>query len=73
MLYVTEAMRPDKTSTKRVDKLIDTAVHKIFKTFDDHVTCDIRKFVGLSNLKELIDERQRKFMKKKISRTVGLP
>ena len=38
----------------------DMAVHKNFKT-DEHVTCDIRQFVGLPNLKELIEERPSKF------------
>ena len=55
-----DAAYPDKTSVKRLDKLVDMAVHKIFNTFDhvdEHITCDIRKFVTLRNLKEIINER----------------
>ena len=43
---------------KRFDKPVDTAGHKIFRTFDERVTCDIRKFAGLRNLQKLFDERQ---------------
>ena len=35
----------------------------IFKTVDEQINCGIRKCVDLSNLKELIDECQFKFMK----------
>ena len=45
-------------------------MHKIFKTFDEQITCDIIKCVGLRNLKEIIDERQSKFRKKIKSNTV---
>ena len=50
---------PYKTFMKRIDKLFDTAAHKIFKTFDD-----IRKYVGLRNIIEIIDEHQSKFRRK---------
>ena len=50
VLYATEAVYPDKTSLKCLDKLVDTAVHKIFKNFDEQITFDIRKYVGLRNL-----------------------
>ena len=49
VLYATEAAYPDKASVKRLDKLVDVAVHKIFKTFDEQITCDITKFVVLRN------------------------
>ena len=45
VLYAKETVYPDKVSVKRFDKLVDTAVHKIFKNFHEHVTCDIRIFV----------------------------
>ena len=48
---------PDQRSVKQGDKLVDMAVQKLFKTFYEHNTCDIRTFVGLRNLKERIDER----------------
>ena len=64
VLYATEAVYPDKTSLKHLDKLVDTAVHKIFKTFDEQITFDITEFVGLRNLKEKIDERRSKFRRK---------
>ena len=70
VLYATDAVYPDKTSLKRLNKLVDTAVHKIFNTFDEQVTCDIRKAVGLRNLKEIIDERQYIFRRKIKSGTV---
>ena len=50
VLYATKAVYPDKTSLKRLDKLVDTAVHKIFKTFDEQIACDIRQYVGLRKL-----------------------
>ena len=46
---------PDKTSLTRLD---------------EHIACAIRKFVGLRNLKEIIDERQCKFRRKIKSSTV---
>ena len=70
VLYATEAVYPDKTNVRRLDKLVDMAVHKIFKTFDERITCDIRKFVALRNLKEIIDEPRSKFMKKIKNSTV---
>ena len=63
VLFTTEAVYPDKTNLIRLDKLVDTVAHKIFKTFDEHITCDIRKSVCLCNLKEIIDEHQYKFIK----------
>ena len=47
-----------------MDNLVDTAVHNIFKTFDEDISCDIRKCVSLRNIKEITDECQSKFMKK---------
>ena len=70
VLYATQSVYPDKTSLKRLDKLVDTAVHKIFKIFDEQIVCNIRKFVGLHNLKEIIDERPFKFRRKIKSSTV---
>ena len=70
VLYATEAVYPDNTSLKRLDKLVDAADHKIFKMFDEQITSDIRKFVGLHNLEEIIDERQSKFRRKIKSSTV---
>ena len=64
VLYATDAAYPDKTSLKRLDTLVDTAVHKILKIFGEQVSCDIIKVVGLRNLKEIIDERQSKFRRK---------
>ena len=65
-----EAVYPDKTSLKRLDKFVDAAVQKIFKIFDEQITCDIRTFVGLHNLKEIIDEHRSKFRRKIKSSTV---
>ena len=38
VLYATKVVYPDKTSVTRLDKLLDTTVHKIFITFDEHIT-----------------------------------
>ena len=62
--YAAEALCSDKTSAKRLDKLADTAVHNIFKTVDESVTCGTTKIVGLRILQELTDECQSKFLKK---------
>ena len=70
VLYAKKAVYPDKTSVIHLDKLFNMAVHKIYKTFHEHITCDITKFAGLHNIKEKIDERQSKIMKKIKNNTV---
>ena len=58
---------------KRINKLVVTSLHKIFKAFDEQITCDIRKLVRLRNLKEIIDEHQSKFMSRiKISNVIQM-
>ena len=38
VLYATEAVYLNKACLKRLDKLVDAAVHKIFNTFDEQIT-----------------------------------
>ena len=68
LYYVTEGVCPDNTNTKRLDKYQYCCMPtKIFKTIDEHATCDIKKCDRLRNLQ---DERQSKFMQKIKNSTV---
>ena len=64
ILYATEAICPANRDIQMLEKLIDTAVGKIFNTFDGSLISDIRSNVGLDKVSDIIEKRHAKFYKK---------
>ena len=62
--YACEAVSPNKSDAKTLNKLIFTVFCKIFKSFDVDVIADTRYFFNLHDIAEMIQNRHNKFMKR---------
>ena len=63
-LYACEAISVTTSDCKMFDKLINSALFKIFKTFDMNVITDIRYYVDLPPVQVIINKRMTKFVNK---------
>ena len=70
-LYACEAISPSASDIKLLDRLINTALFKIFKTFNMDVVTDIRHYLNLPPVKEIISCREFKFATKFASKSLS--
>ena len=70
-LYACEAISPSASDIKLLDRLINTALFKIFKTFNMDVVTDIRHYLNLPPVKEIISCREFKFATKFVSKSLS--
>ena len=58
VMYSLEALNPSVTYLKSLDRLIDQAVMKIFKTFDMTIVKGVRHFCNLSSVAHILEKRK---------------
>ena len=64
IMYATEAIVPNKSNILKLDNLINVCISKIFNTFDAALVCDLRQYLELFNVADMIRVRSNKFTKK---------
>jgi hypothetical protein len=70
-LYACEVISPSACDIKMLDKLINTALFKIFKTFNMDIITDIRNYLNLPPVKDIICNRETKFVIKFASKPLS--
>ena len=63
VLYALEALEPSNSVLRMLDKLICTAVGKIFGTYNCEILSDIRLNFNLNTVKSMVDSKKCKFKK----------
>ena len=72
LLYVLESVSPSKSQLRSLNKCINRAVYKVFGVNDAVCLNDLRCFVGLHDVEELLERRRLKFVDRLISSSISL-
>ena len=74
-IYVVENMEsvsPSKSQLRSLNNYINRAVYKVFDVNDAVCVNDLRCFVGLHDVEELVERRRLKFVDRLISSSVSV-
>ena len=62
IMYACEAVLPSKSDGKSIDKIVSCVFSKIFHSFDNEVNSTARLYFDLSDIMEIMVERQNNFL-----------
>ena len=72
LLYGLESVSPSKSQLRSLNNCINRAVFKVFGVNDAVCVNDLRCFVGLHDVEELVERRRLKFVDRLISSSISL-